>query len=138
VLRVGHFSHQAAHLPGSQVHRQTFVLRARIQVFDVELSVEHGKIKLIYWGHDQTLIRGSDAMFFNFPEQVFLDLRFRYLQWVIIFFLGQLQETPHCALVVLNGVGTVSLYDHFPFKFAQQIRCFHRPWFYVTFVYAKI
>ncbi len=66
-------------------------------------------------------------MFFNFPEQVFLDLRFRYLQWVIIFFLGQLQETPHCALVVLNGVATISLYDHFPFKFAQQIRCFHRP-----------
>ncbi len=35
-------------LPGSQVNRQTFVLRAGIQMFEVELSVEHGKIKLVY------------------------------------------------------------------------------------------
>jgi len=41
VFQVGHAIHQSAHLPGSQVDRQTFVLRVGIELFDVELGVEH-------------------------------------------------------------------------------------------------
>ncbi len=77
-------------------------------------------------------------MFLYFPEQVFLDHRFRYLQRVAVFFFSQLQETPHRTFVVLNGAGTISLYYHFPLKLIQQIGYFHRFRFYGTFVYAKI
>jgi len=85
VFQVGHAIHQSTHLPGSQVDRQTFVLRMGIEVFDVELGVEQGEIKLVDRCHDQPLIGGSDMVLFDLPEQVFLNIRFFHLQWMAKF-----------------------------------------------------